>query len=235
MELTLTQGENQLHVTSQGAYIRELTISGRSVIAAQREVKLDDGTTRQRGGCHLCIPQFGPDASGEQPQHGYGRLRNWHIDQRSDDSVTLSLGSGDGSYAGLAAVVTYSLGARSLAISLALINKSETPLRVAPGIHPYFERHDGEVVELNDVALALEELAMTQQVGGQSHELRIGDRVYDLESDDLGTWALWTDDPSNYVCVEPTYAGYAFTREPRDDEILHPGEQRVYDFSIHWS
>lgn len=233
MECTLHHEDTTVRVSAEGAYIREVLRGDTTLIAPQHEVTLDDGTVKLRGGCHVCIPQFGPAES--LPQHGYARHKTWHIDQCTEDSVTLSLASGEGDYRQLASVVTYSVGARGLVISLALINKGDRPLRAAPGIHPYFARQSDQPIELDERLLDPEAAAMTEFVGGESHDVRIGDMHYTCESSNLTTWAIWTDNPAAYICIEPTYAGYAFTREMTEDEELAPGEQRVYDFTITWA
>ena len=188
-----------------------------------------------RGGSHVCLPQFGPDAaSGELPQHGYGRDVEWSIDRESAHAVELVMNGGPSEYADLQAALRYTIehdavGQEWFAMELRVQNGGTAPLRVSPGFHPYFAT-GGHDVWLNGEKLDVDHLGDAVFLHDYTHhELTIGDRTIVVESRNLPTWAVWTDNPEQYICLEPTAAGNSFLESTNyQHELIAPGEERRY-------
>lgn len=221
-------------IDPHGAYLTKLVDQqGRPIIFEWTEI---DGKTR--GGCHVCLPNFGPDASGVLRQHGFGRDVTWEVTREETAVTELTMPTEPGAYENLQAGLRYAYGTEGgshLTMSLAMHNNGAEPLRVAPAFHPYFAVPSGESVRLNGQEIDIAQYADTEFIEGTTHELSIGERTLRLHSDQLTTWALWTDGKGDYFCVEPTLAGPSFQQEaPGDDELLAPGQLRTYEFRIYW-
>ncbi len=225
----------EMTVDSQGAYLTSLVDDfGASILYPRTTI---DG--KNRGGCHVCLPNFGPDSSRALDQHGFGRTSQWDVVTDEPFVRELYLPRGVGDYQGLQASLRYAIGqdVTQLTMRLNVRNNGETPLRVEPGFHPYFAVPLGvKEVYIDDAVYGLTELAGTKYIEGNSHTLGIGPRELELHSEQLTKWAIWTDLKGQYVCVEPTLNGPSFSDSSDSEEILplQAGELRTYDFTIKW-
>ena len=233
MELELRSGPLKAIIDPQGAWVTNVSDEKGDVLFPRRKLKAADGTEKVRGGCHVCLPNFGPGGASGQPQHGFGRQQLWEVIDRTDSSALLELNDNDG-YAGLYAVLAYQLGENKMVMTLELTNNSNRELRVAPAFHPYFALTEGEV-KIDSETQELDELQDTKFIEGDHRELELPNRRISLSSSELPVWALWTDRLGNYVCVEPTRAGYSFLNETPDQrELLGAGETKTYVLTIAW-
>lgn len=222
-------------VDTKGAYLTRLVDTGGRPILFERT--LIDGKTR--GGCHVCLPNFGPDASGRLAQHGFGRNLPWEVMESADAHVVeLALPHVEGDYAGLNATLRYQSEPTHMIMRLTVYNDGddERSLPIAPAFHPYFAVPDGAEVVLNDEKLDISQYSGTEYIDGTVHVLRIGERRLKLSSEQLTKWALWTDMRGGYFCVEPTLEGSSFATEGGSlkPTQLRRGEMKVYDFRIDW-
>lgn len=224
--------EQHFSIDPQGAYVTRLVDQANTPILFERT----EINGKRRGGSHVCLPNFGPDASGILAQHGFGRTSEWQL-MRDDEGVKeLSIVPVAGEYADLRATIlyTYDEASSQFTMALTVTNQGDDTLRVAPGFHPYFAVGD-EPVQLDGAQIDLTGYAGTEYATGPTRELRIGNRALQLHSEQLTTWALWTDLAGKYFCVEPTLRGPSFlSPETAPDEQLAAGEQRSYEFTISW-
>ncbi len=235
--IELWQGSTKALVDPIGGWLTNLSDDNGDILFPKRRLEAADGSKKQRGGCHVCLPNFGPGGLSDQEQHGFGRQKVWNVARQTQSEVTLELPSGDEEYPDLSSQLTYSLDDASVKLTLKVINNGTSGLRIAPGFHPYFALNEGEgQVSIDEVATDIQDLVDTEFFEGTSKELLLQKRTLRLSSDDLPVWAAWSDQLGSYVCLEPTYAGYAFedADEAPDDQLLHPGESRLYSFSIAW-
>ena len=218
-----------------GGWILNLSDEYGDVLYPRRTFTALDGTKKQRGGCHVCLPNFGPGGESGLVQHGFGRTEIWQIASREQMQATLELPTGQGEYTALSSRMTISIESRAMHLRLELENTGTDTLRVAPGFHPYFSLTDDESVTVNGEPYQLDELAGTEFIDGTTMQLVTSHRTLTLDSDDLTTWALWTDQLGPYVCLEPTFRGNTFLENPQDDELLPAGEARVYTATLQWN
>ncbi|HEU0266718.1 MAG TPA: hypothetical protein VFQ70_03750, partial [Candidatus Saccharimonadaceae bacterium] len=197
---------------------------------------------KYRGGCHVCLPNFGPDLTGTLSQHGFGRSIEWERNFNDEpDAVALTMplvGDDYPDYAGLRAELRYATsdaGGPHTTLQLNVSNEGSDILRVAPAFHPYFAKGPEDTVWLDGQKLGLAELSEAQFCSGPDHTLVIGGRELRLASEQLQEWAIWTDAPDKYICVEPTLVGPSFSRAGAPDprELLAPGDIRTYEFQIY--
>lgn len=227
----LRRGDSTAQIDAQGAWLADLTLNGNKVFYTRQNVTYPDGAVKQRGGCHVCLPNFGPGGDADLPQHGYGRLEKWQIEEVAPTQVALTHDGGPGVYAVLKSRLVYELLDGGLRMTLELRNDGPTPLRVAPGFHPYFASQTS-VTELrvDDATYDVATLGEAQFIAKRGGRILIGDRSCHLESPSLPQWALWTDNPDAYVCVEPTHAGFAFMENGAT--LLPPNETREWSLAI---
>lgn len=235
MEIELWSGNTKAIIDPRGAWLTNLSDDRGDILFPKRSLKNSEGITKLRGGCHVCVPNFGPGGESGQPQHGFGREMNWTIQERTESTVALVLEHGSKGYESLRSVLRYSLGNSMVAMTLELINNGEGAVRVAPAFHPYFAIIGGTTVLLDGEKMLLEDLSETRFISGGTQELTLPNRRLILRSKHLSVWAQWTDQLGPYVCVEPTVGGYAFLNaKPGNEEILRPGNSKEYSLEVEW-
>lgn len=236
MEVELWCGTAKAIIDPKGAWLTNLSDDYGDVLFPKRSLKTDEGAVKLRGGSHVCLPNFGPGGKSGQPQHGFGRLVDWEVSDKTDSSILLTLTEGNDGYADMSSVLMYQLKDQALITTLEVTNNGQAELRVAPAFHPYFALGKGRgPVILNNEKQPLEELAEAQFFSGKTQTLKTPGCTFILESEELTTWAKWTDQLAPYVCVEPSLGGFTFLNdESGADEILAAGKTKQYRFSIKW-
>jgi glucose-6-phosphate 1-epimerase len=233
MEIEIYSSSLKAIISREGAWLTNLSDDNGDILFPKRKLKAPDGSSKARGGCHVCLPNFGPGGDSGLAQHGFGRTSVWEVGEQNENSASFLLKGGAEGYEGLEARLTYTVD-NALTMKLELTNTGHAPLRVAPGFHPYFILQPGEgQVMVEDTKHDLDDLADTLYEDGQSKKLITTNRTINLTSENLPTWAIWTDQLSNYVCVEPTHAGNAFLNDkPAENELLQPGQSETYSCII---
>lgn len=233
MDIELYNGDAKAIVSTRGGYITNLANDDGDILFPKRTLRAPDGSEKVRGGCHVCLPNFGPGGESGLAQHGFGRTSEWVVADRSETRVELAL-AGKGDYMGMDSSLAYTLQQHSLEMRLTLKNRGTSPVKVSPGFHPYFFR-GGQAVQLDGVTYVdTAEFAGTQFVNGHERNLQLAGRTLRLHSENLPRWALWTDDLADYFCVEPTQGGNAFAENIAVADTLAPGDERAYILSIRW-
>lgn len=234
--IELWNGSTKALVSLDGAWLTNLSDDDGDILFPKRRLEAADGTKKDRGGCHVCLPNFGPGGDSELLQHGFGRTSLWTLDSQSIDTVTLTLDGGGVGYEQLSSTLTYTLESRSMRIELTVKNRGDHPLRVAPAFHPYFalRANEGRVM-IDGEPIDIQDLEDTLFLQGEKKQLQLERRTIRLASKNLSTWAAWTDRIGEYVCLEPTYAGNSFLLPtPDSDELLEPQNVRTYIAEISW-
>ena len=233
MEIELYNGDAKAIVSPRGGYITNLANDDGDILFPKRTLRAPDGSEKVRGGCHVCLPNFGPGGESGLAQHGFGRTGEWAIAGRSETFVELTL-AGEGEYKGVDSLLRYELQLNSLQMVLTLKNKGKSPVKVSPGFHPYFFR-GGQAVQLNGIMHKDgAEFNVAKFIEGEMHELSLAGRMLQLHSDNLTQWALWTDELADYFCIEPTRAGNAFAEQMANADTLLPGAAQTYSFTLQW-
>jgi D-hexose-6-phosphate mutarotase len=236
MEIEIQNDNTKAIIDPHGAWLTNLSNEYGDIIFPKRNLTGEDGSVKQRGGSHVCLPNFGPGGTSGQPQHGFGRVVDWELTDKTNSSVLLTLKKGEGDYGEMESVLAYQLGDDRLVMTLEVVNNGSTDLRVAPAFHPYFALTDEADVAIDGEKEPLENLAEAQFVSGTIHTLDAAGRTLTLTSDALQSWAKWTDRLGKYVCVEPSVGGFTFLKDtPEAGEMLRPGESKTYSFTISWA
>lgn len=232
MNITLHTGTTTATITTSGAYITSLADEHGDVFYPLQQLTTSDGERKTRGGCHVCLPNFGPGGASGLAQHGFGRTGQWQVVEHTSDRVELVL-QGSDAYAGLGSRLVYTVAEHQLAMQLRLANVGEDELLVAPAFHPYFA-YDGVPVLDGQSLTDLAPLAETIFVDGPTHQLATGRRTITLQSEGLPRWAVWTDGLGPYLCVEPTHSGNSFADSPSRATVLVPGQTAQYGVRVEW-
>jgi galactose mutarotase-like enzyme len=237
MEIELWNGDVKAIIDPKGAWLTNLSDQNGDILFPRRSLKSPDGSIKIRGGSHVCLPNFGPDSTGDQPQHGFARTVVWRVEQRTASSVTLALLGGKGSYAALFAWLTYELLPAGLLMMLRVGNRGQAPIRCAPAFHPYFALgHTEDRIQMDGEIYKKDDLNETLFVYGYEHSLVTQSRIYELGSEGLPLWAQWTDGLASYVCFEPTLAGNRFLQQKAlEEELLAVGQSRQYTMRMQWT
>lgn len=219
----------ELRVNPEGGYIERYVVRGRDILFYD----VIDGKKR---GTHVCLPNFGPDESGQLAQHGFGRTATWQAEQSDDESVLLSYRHGkDDAWQGLFASLEYRLLEGGLRTTLDCRNESDTAQRLAPGLHPYFcvtEKDTPLNIEGESFDISLLGETQYRDFGNRSVKAAIGAQLLTLQSNNLPLYALWSAHADKYVCIEPTFGGNRFLALASNDEWLAPGEKRSFEWIL---
>lgn len=237
MEIELFDGRVKAIIDPKGAWVTNLSDEYGDVLFPKRTLEGADGGKKVRGGCHICLPNFGPGGDTDLPQHGFGRTALWEVVASTATSAELHLLKGEDKYETLHTEVTYEIDGNALLMTVSVTNNGLDTLRVAPGFHPYFMTARGEDrVVIDGENVQLDELYEVQFVtDARDHALVANKTKYALSADGLSTWAKWTDALGSYVCVEPTAGGFTFLdANPSIEERLAPSETRKYSLRIAW-
>lgn len=236
MEVELVYGTTKAIVDPQGGYLTNLSDDNGDILFPKRNLTASDGSVKLRGGCHICLPNFGPGGNSGQPQHGFGRSSLWEVTDKTENSVLLTLAEGVDEYSALATVITYQLADAMLMMTCEVTNNGTVPLRVAPAFHPYFSLTGEKEVEIDDEKVLLDDLSEATFMEGGEHTLKTANRRFHLISSSLQFWAKWTDRLGKYVCVEPSLGGFTFLNDtPKPEEMLPAGESKTYSVSVTWA
>ena len=222
MRIYLAYARLNMVINTEGAYIEKLTLDNKKVLEDRQEIRMD-GLTKQRGGCHICCPNFGPDEKTFMQQHGFAREISWDV-LTSDEDMVILKAYGLQEYRDLEMFLLYQTGKNSFRMSLTLDNKSEKELPVAPGFHPYFYTKD-KVFESFGEEYSEEQLKKTVFIPSSNFSFSTSEFQICVKSTSMEQIALWSDFNGNYICVEPTYNGTCFTRKGNEAKILAPGEK----------
>lgn len=232
MNITLHTGTTTATITTSGAYITSLADEHGDVFYPLQQLTTSDGERKTRGGCHVCLPNFGPGGASGLAQHGFGRTSQWQVVEHTSGRVELML-KGNSAYAGLESRLVYAVAEHQLAMQLTLVNIGEDELLMAPAFHPYFA-YDGVPVLDGQPLADLAPLAETIFVDGVTRQLATGLRTITLQSEGLPRWAVWTDELGPYLCVEPTHSGNSFAGSPSRATVLVPGQTARYGVRVGW-
>lgn len=218
-------------IDSQGAWVTSYSSADTPILYPKSDIESILGGVKTRGGCHICLPNFGPGGDSTQPQHGYGRLLTWNLVTHHQSEAILRLEpSVETDYCNV--ILRYSLGDDGLAIDLTVTNSGSESIRLAPGFHPYFAIDTKQAVYLNQAKVNLSEYSDATFVKAHSMELENGDTRIRLSAVGMTLWALWTDQLAEYFCIEPTSAGFAFESDAAPDQLLEPGGTKQYQLTI---
>lgn len=234
--IEIYSGSTKALVDPNGAWLTNLSDDNGDILFPKRLLIAPDGSQKARGGCHVCLPNFGPGGESNLPQHGFGRTLLWEVGTQLDNRIELELVGGSKEYETLCSTLIYEVHEGSITIVLRVENNGAQPLRVAPGFHPYFSLRPDEVeIEVTGEKFNLAELPGTLYREGQKQKLVTAKRTITISSKNLSTWAVWTDQLGSYVCVEPTSGGNAFLDDQSNGTIaLEQGSHVQYSATITW-
>ena len=226
---------------------------GQAILLPRRQ--LESGS--YRGGSHVCLPNFGPDATGQLKQHGFGRDVSWKLVSRKGNSVYLAMDADEnlipGLYHGLSATQHFNYvedehsGGGVFSTQLGVKNNSDHAMRLDPGFHPYLYLPEGyaelEGQTVDPISFAgTEFIHKPSSVDGKPNPVVLITRTHKIEvwGVNLERYAIWSMGDTGeeaYLCIEPTFAGarFAESTSPQADELLLPGPVCTYDYNIRWT
>lgn len=237
-----SESREVLTVNPEGAFVESwLSAEGKELLFTRRDMP----NGKNRGGIPVCAPIFGPGDTVDLNQHGFARNATWEIAAQTESQVKLTLDNPASQvealppvYAGVGMELTIELRENGIWEELILRNIGIDPCAINPGFHPYFPMADGEsaedaltTVDKVDHKLNSAELAATRKVDSTDARasLRTSQGIWHITSAGLPLFAIWSESPVDYICVEPTASGY-LTDNPADE--LQPNETRIVSMLI---
>ncbi len=231
--IVIENGSTKAVINPNGAWVEELSENGNQILFPHTQLVSDSGEHKDRGGMHVCLPNFGPGGNSQLAQHGFGRTSEWKVLKHNKNSVTLRLKTDMPHYGNMVSTLLYEVKDGSLSATLNLKNKGQVSVRVAPGFHPYFHLDESEsAIEVNGIVYELADLGGTEFIESEKATLKTVGREINITQLGLSKWAIWTDMLANYVCVEPTFGGYRFLENSSPEEFIAPGKEKSFACTI---
>ena len=207
----LESGLMQADVSPLGGTIARFSIDKKEIFFPQVKVGEKD-----RGGCPMCAPWFGSSPRGKK-KHGYLRDMTLKQEIRTPDEIQLGTGyyGSDTNYPWWIQYLTkVVLRNDSFFCELNMFRGDDSflePAPILPAFHPYFACDDASKVTLEIEGKILSDIAaVPSKIPLYSDRVIIGmpDRKITMILGGaftplLSHLALWTDNPSRYICVEP--------------------------------
>ncbi len=223
-------------VPARGAIVTSLRIADRELLYLDATTLIDPAKN-VRGGIPVLFPspgkldndRFDRDGHhGEMKQHGFARTLPWAIEERRNNSLTLSLASSPQTLAqfpwAFKAQLVLQLAGTSLRITMRVHNAGPEPMPYALGLHPYFKVADKGHAKVESRATRAFDNVTRQTMPFTGFDLtaaevdlhlidhpdhamtlQLGDgaRIVVRGSTDFSRWVVWTVAGKEFVCVEP--------------------------------
>lgn len=236
------QNGSRLAVNPEGAFVEAWTAAdGTELLYTRRDMP----NGKNRGGIPVCAPIFGPGDTVGLSQHGFARNCMWAVDDQNESQVKLSLDNPQSQvesvppvYAGCGMELTIELLENGLRQTLAIRNIGVEPFRINPAFHPYFPitsggHAEGAAVIIDDhvYQFTSEELAATQKIDSIKSVavLKSPQGVWTVFGEGLPLFAVWSESPRDFICIEPTESGYLTHNAPSE---LQPNETARFSMTI---
>ncbi len=245
----IQSGDVVADINPQGAFIETFQVGeGDAATDVFFPFTFIDGKPR---GTHLCLPNFGPDATKTLPQHGFARNVQWQVlESDRANQARLVYQHVEGEYAGLVAELHIQVDQTeddestgeggTLTVDLLLSNQGTSPMRVAPALHNYFALPEGvsaEEVEVLGKTYGREDLhsSITEDwpTDNEGYEepllVEFPEHRIIMQGTGMHKFTAWTNFEGPYICVEPSVAGASFNEaQGAAEEYLAPGIPRMY-------
>ncbi|QQS18765.1 hypothetical protein IPL68_01680 [Candidatus Saccharibacteria bacterium] len=179
---------------------------------------------KNRGGIPVCAPIFGPGETVGLNQHGFARNCTWVVEEQKESQVKLSLDNPSSQveslppvYAGCGMELDLELLESGLCETLTIRNIGIEPFAVNPAFHPYFpvladaSAEQAEVtIDGRSYSFTTEGLLATQKIDsvGSTAILKTSQGTWTISGEGLPLFAIWSESPADFLCVEPTESGY---------------------------
>lgn len=249
----IESGPFEAAINTHGAWVETLTGPNQSNLLHPKGRIEVNGASKLRGGMHVCLPNFGPNATKERlVQHGFGRNVDWDVTAEDDSVLELEHETSQGSYRGLLSTLRYELTdisqnqSESRVVFTAILrlannrpsfgSRPPKSLTVAPGFHPYFATNGqrARYKQGNFTAEATILPAKPPQQRSNPEYIKLGSTTLSIAESNLPVAVLWSDQPDRYVCYEPTAAGASFAAPEKPEANLPSGQSIDYIASFTW-
>lgn len=229
--LELNNNFLQLEIDPQGAYITSFKAEDQDIFFPRTQLDYN-GTSKNRGGSHVCLPQFGAAGEFNLKSHGFGREILWQVESQTEDNLTILASKVAGEYEELESRLSFALVNSELEIILSVKNNGENPLAVSPAFHPYFNVADQEEIKIDGETIDITEDKFADSVYVNSPKL-VETELFslELEYENLPVTVLWTDKKADYFCIEPTYNSISFSKG-EGYLTLGAGESATFKYKV---
>lgn len=202
----------QLEIDPHGAYITSFKAGDQDIFFPKTQLDYS-GTSKNRGGSHVCLPQFGAPGEFNLMSHGFGREIPWQVVSQTEDNLTLLADRVTGEYEDLESRLSFALVDSELESILSVRNNGENPLAISPAFHPYFNVAGQEEIKIDGETIDITDDKFADSVYVNSPKLVETDLFnLELEYENLPVTVLWTDKKADYFCIEPTYNSISFSK-----------------------
>lgn len=214
----LRYGDHSVLVSPMGGSILQWQWKDRFILGPTQVVRTGDHL-RKRGETHWCFPNFGlaPEEVGQDyPKHGFLRNTVFHHIRHTDHDVRFMARDHVPEH-DITMHVDVSIQENRVKTWMSATNNRLAPTPILPALHPYFATPSGELnIKVGgEMVAAVFPNGETVNVSSKSMTiLRTGDVVVTLGGLGMVEFvlpaycthiAVWSDRPSDYVCVEPVF------------------------------
>jgi D-hexose-6-phosphate mutarotase len=229
-QVTLSSGSLEAVINAKGAWLDSLEFDKSSILFPKQVIETQSGA-KTRGGCHVCLPNFGPGGTSGLAQHGFARDAEWTLIERSTNHVLFSLQVLEGEYAGMKALLKYTLTATSARLQLTVTNLGSKAIEISPGFHPYFQINEKQIA-INGINTSVDDYSEAIIMKDAPQEIRIDKFHLTIAATNIDQWVLWSDGLDNYFCIEPTQSGFSFQNDITEAVLLQPDKEWQSSFTV---
>ena len=248
-ELTLAKGTTQAFVRpSEGGIVSRFRVDNADVFFQDQFVQTPSGPKR-RGGNPLLFPNAGPvtEKSDEftLPQHGFARDRKWTIKDMSanGESILLALTFNDQTKSiypyDFELELGISVDTGKLKEELKVTNRSQKPMPLAPGFHPYFHVpiEERSNVQSNIAMFDPKEYDWAKALifPTQSFvfvQIPATGLITLKSSPEFQRLVVWSEPDKPHLCVEPWTRDVNAILDPTERIEIQPGESKDFWIEI---
>ena len=256
-------------IPERGGIIIGLQVDGKDVLYLNEETLLNP-EANVRGGIPILFPICGALENGEytykgktysMKNHGFARNMAWEVvGQKTEGraSITLKLSSNEETRKvypfNFDILFTYELKGRELVILQEYVNRSDEPMPMYAGFHPYFNTSRKSVVYDLEATQYLDYNDM--EVKRYDRELDLGDKkeaflILDPRGNEISFplaeiqkqvtikygeefkyLVIWSEAGKDFLCVEPWMGKMGDFNTMDDIPVVEPGESLVTRMSI---
>lgn len=245
----LRDGEYSALVSHQGGSVNLYQHRDRTILGPARMVEVAD-ELKVRGETHWCLPQFGTDRrkglQARQPQHGFLRETPLELFSHAEAFVKFDKKSCMDPYdreKRLHIETGVEVRGKGLIMSLFVWNKMDVPYPVLPALHPYFSvPMGGATLRLGDEEFSHREVpSKARIISGLGPYAKLSVLLHGVGlvemvcSPACTNVAVWSDNPREYVCIEPVFGTVgSYGEEPPEGLWLEPGQMEKWKVSFHF-
>ncbi len=233
--MRLVRGDHAIFVSPVGGSILGWEWRNQQILGPTYQTQVN-GVLKLRGETHWCFPNFGTDPTRMHKKHGW--LRETQLQLVSNSPSYAAFASDPKWERPVAIGIELNVDENGIRSCLKIHNRSQGRIPVLPALHPYFAVPEGGWnVVAGEVSLTShvdnDDLAAGFPFGDFTKPVvvvleGVGRITVKTSLAETGMF-VWSDRPSNYICVEEVFGKIGKFGDEHEGAWLNPGQHAAYN------